>query len=860
MAVQVQYRRGTSSLWTSTNPVLAQGEPGYETDTGKFKVGDGSTAWTGLAYSSGPAGPTGPASTVAGPTGPTGSIGLTGATGPTGSTGATGATGPTGPTGSTGNTGPTGPTGSQGSQGIVGPTGPQGIQGVQGVQGNTGPTGPTGTTGGTGPTGPTGPTGTQGPTVYPGAGIPNSTGSAWGTSYGVTGTGSVVLNNGATLIAPILGTPASGLLSNTTTATLPYWNNSTSLASTAFVQAQSQATMSTVPLNLGVAGGGTFSFDSQGTGCVPVYNTSSGAITSILTIAAGGSGYLVGDLINVSAGNYDSVLRVSSVSSGSVTGLQIIYGGTGYTGTGGSASSVNLSAIASTFTLTGTLTSNVTIVMTAGTYLTQSNQWIFNNNTTGAYTVTVKVGNSSGVAIGTGVVLPQGTNNSSATFVQTDGETDLWLAAYPLSGGIGSFASVIATESITGSLNAGAFSYGTLGYTDTSIFASFTSSTNSYNQIVLQNTNSGSSASTDFVVSNNLGTASTYYGDFGMNSSGFSGTGALGGANNVYLTSTSSDLAIGTTTSNAIHFVVNSGATDALTISSAGAISLPGGTANGVAYLNGSKVLTTGSGLVFDGNNLGLGVTPSAWTSTKAIQIGQGAAVYGGATQNGAYISSNTYYGSGWTYIGTGYATKYEQNESNTGAHKWWIAASGTAGNTIPFTQAMTLDNSGNLLVGVTSVLSGFNASGSIVNSADRTASYGVILNTTNTSGTSYFVGFGRGNSVCGYIATTATNLTLYSTTSDQRLKTDLGTVTSTDVIANTVIHDFTWKSDGSQARGVFAQEAAKVLPAAVKVGDDGEEVSDTWAVDYSKYVPDIIVELQSLRAEIAALKSQLKG
>lgn len=46
----IQFRRGTAATWTSTNPVLAAGEPGLETDTGKIKIGDGSTAWTSLAY------------------------------------------------------------------------------------------------------------------------------------------------------------------------------------------------------------------------------------------------------------------------------------------------------------------------------------------------------------------------------------------------------------------------------------------------------------------------------------------------------------------------------------------------------------------------------------------------------------------------------------------------------------------------------------------------------------------------------------------------------------------------------------------------------------------------------------------
>ena len=128
----------------------------------------------------------------------------------------------------------------------------------------------------------------------------------------------------------------------------------------------------------------------------------------------------------------------------------------------------------------------------------------------------------------------------------------------------------VANGTITGSLNQGAYSYGTLNYSDSNIFQSFNSSVNSYNQQIMQNTNSGASASINIIVSNNLGTASTYFGEFGMNSSGFTGSGAFNAANTVYLDATSADLAIGTTTANAIHFVVNSGATDAMTISSAG--------------------------------------------------------------------------------------------------------------------------------------------------------------------------------------------------------------------------------------------------------------------------------------------------
>jgi hypothetical protein len=143
-------------------------------------------------------------------------------------------------------------------------------------------------------------------------------------------------------------------------------------------------------------------------------------------------------------------------------------------------------------------------------------------------------------------------------------------SANPVFFGVASSGSFVATETITGSMSAGAYSYGTLGYTDTNVFASFTSSVNSFNQIILQNTSGGNAASTDYIVSNNLGTATTYYGDFGMNSSAFSGTGSLNAANVVYLYSTSVDLVLGTTTSNSIRFVTNSSATDAAGIDASG--------------------------------------------------------------------------------------------------------------------------------------------------------------------------------------------------------------------------------------------------------------------------------------------------
>jgi hypothetical protein len=50
MATRMQQRRGTAAQWTAANPILSAGEIGFETDTGQFKIGDGTTAWQDISY------------------------------------------------------------------------------------------------------------------------------------------------------------------------------------------------------------------------------------------------------------------------------------------------------------------------------------------------------------------------------------------------------------------------------------------------------------------------------------------------------------------------------------------------------------------------------------------------------------------------------------------------------------------------------------------------------------------------------------------------------------------------------------------------------------------------------------------
>jgi hypothetical protein len=131
------------------------------------------------------------------------------------------------------------------------------------------------------------------------------------------------------------------------------------------------------------------------------------------------------------------------------------------------------------------------------------------------------------------------------------------------------------------------------------------------------------------------------------------------------------------------------------------AISGDGTTAKGYVFYNGGSVGMT----LASSGNLGLGVTPSAWIDYKALQT-TGASFIGysdGASNNQAQVVANAYFttGSAWKYIYTDHASRYMQYD---GEHRWFTAPSGTAGNAISFTQALTLDASGNLAVGTTTV------------------------------------------------------------------------------------------------------------------------------------------------------------
>ncbi len=139
--------------------------------------------------------------------------------------------------------------------------------------------------------------------------------------------------------------------------------------------------------------------------------------------------------------------------------------------------------------------------------------------------------------------------------------------------------------------------------------------------------------------------------------------------------------------------------------------------------------------------NLGLGVTPRTWSTGKAFSVGfTGSSVWSATTSGNIFVLSNAYFDGGYKYdVSSKPASYYQQND---GIHTWHTAPSGTAGNAISFTQAMTLTASGDLLVGTTSsagvlTLSNTGASTCRVQ-LNGTTNYSVFQ-AKNTSGDFYF-------------------------------------------------------------------------------------------------------------------------
>jgi hypothetical protein len=322
-------------------------------------------------------------------------------------------------------------------------------------------------------------------------------------------------------------------------------------------------------------------------------------------------------------------------------------------------------------------------------------------------------------------------------------------------------------------------------------------------------------------------------------------------------------------------------------------LTLLGGTANGVAYLNGSKVLTTGSALTYTGstlsvkagngdqlvlNNAGERFTQLTFQNngtTKAnLNVDNTSSLYEmyGASGFSLLFSPNATEGMRLTSTGLGIGTSSPgarlttqaaansyvagalQINSLSGTYKSYIT---NVGGSLLFSNSSTvdqliLDSSGNLQVGTTSASLTNTDSQMFGGSANN---YSIFSHINGTGSGAVYQYFAYNATSIGSITQAGTTGVLYNVTSDQRLKENITDADSASSLIDALqVRKFDWKADRTHQRyGFIAQELVTVVPEAVHQPADTEAM---MAVDYSKLVPMLVKEIQSLRKRLTALES----
>ena len=204
----------------------------------------------------------------------------------------------------------------------------------------------------------------------------------------------------------------------------------------------------------------------------------------------------------------------------------------------------------------------------------------------------------------------------------------------------------------------------------------------------------------------------------------------------------------------------------------------------------------------------------------------------------------------GWNKSAGGGETVLIANQGAGSAGGMVFATNTSLGS---YNEAMRIDSSGNLLVGTTSA-TGASASGVAIDPSTSGGFIALAHPSGAASGRSYAV-FRYNSTIIGNIAQSGTTAVLYNTSSDQRLKDNIVDAPSaSDDIDAIQVRSFDWKADGShQKYGMVAQELQTVAPEAVS---EGETEEDMMGVDYSKLVPMMLKEIQSLRARVAQLET----
>jgi hypothetical protein len=252
-----------------------------------------------------------------------------------------------------------------------------------------------------------------------------------------------------------------------------------------------------------------------------------------------------------------------------------------------------------------------------------------------------------------------------------------------------------------------------------------------------------------------------------------------------------------------------------------------------------------GTRMTLNSTGLGVGMTPAS--SQSRVQIYQAL----GTTVNGAlHITDNA-------------TTSFLFNNTSSGVSSIWtsgILTFSTGSNAYSTNGArMTLDASGNLLVGTTSNAPAGTQS-QFVNEWSGGAKWGSTFNQTVSSATAYtHIAFCTNGTVRGSIDANNTTIT-YGTVSDYRLKENVQPISNALTrIAALKPSTYKWKDSGTDGEGFIAHELAAVVPLAVvgqkdAVNEDGSIKAQQ--IDLSKVVPILVAAIKELAAEVNALKN----
>ena len=336
-------------------------------------------------------------------------------------------------------------------------------------------------------------------------------------------------------------------------------------------------------------------------------------------------------------------------------------------------------------------------------------------------------------------------------------------------------------------------------------------------------------------------------------------------------------------------------------------LTLSGGTANGVLYLNGSKVATSGSALVFDGTNLGVGTSsPDALLTVNTIaSFGAGAtgtpsiaakgdlntgmwfpaadtlAASTGGTERIRMDSSGNFgiRSSGTTApiydfntLGEGLFLRYYDTTSggirsadlvgiaNTPAGaamvmRFLLNTGGSPGTAV---ERMRIDSSGLLCINSTSAFGDAYQNILIQNSVRGNA---IVCKPETNATVNAYVFQNNSGGTAGYIQYTSTTTT-YATSSDYRAKENIAPMTGAlEKVAQLKPCTYTWKANGSDGQGFIAHELQAVVPDCVTgekdaVDEDGNPVYQ--GIDTSYLVATLTAAIQELKSELDSVKAEL--